>query len=174
MKTNTTPEVWLRGPIEDIAPLLQPIAHALLQAREEINTFISGFPNTHLWLKPKGMASVGFHLQHLTGVLDRLFTYAQGKALTTEQLNYVRAEGTPLEDMTAQALVQRFNAQVELALSQLKTTDTLTLLEPRGVGRQQLPSTVFGLLFHAVEHTQRHVGQLFVTVKLVPELYPNH
>lgn len=173
MTTNKAPEVWLRGPIQDIPPILQPVAHALLQVREEINTLISGFPNTHLWIKPKGMASVGFHLQHLSGVLDRLFTYAQGKALSADQLNYVRAEGEPLENTTAQALVQHFNAQVELALSQLKTTDVQTLLEPRGVGRQQLPSTVLGLLFHAAEHTQRHVGQLLVTAKLVPELYPN-
>jgi uncharacterized damage-inducible protein DinB len=37
------------------------------------------------------------------------------------------------------------------------------------VGRAKLPSTVLGLLFHAAEHTQRHVGQLLVTAKVVRE-----
>lgn len=41
-----------------------------------------------------------------------------------------------------------------------------TLTEPRAVGRKQLPSTVMGLLFHAAEHVQRHVGQLLVTVRV--------
>ena len=30
------PEVWLRGPLPAVPPLLQPVAHALLQAREEL------------------------------------------------------------------------------------------------------------------------------------------
>ncbi len=170
MNTNTQPEVWLRGPIENVTPLLQPVAHALLQAREEINALITGFPNIYLWIKPAGIASAGFHLQHLTGVLDRLFTYANNQSLSQEQLNYLQAEGTPSETITAQTLVENFNAQVERALLQLQQTDAQTLLEPRNVGRQQLPSTVLGLLFHAAEHTQRHVGQLLVTIKLVPEI----
>lgn len=170
MTTNQAPEVWLRGPIEGVPPMLQPIAHTLLQAREEVNTCINGFPNVQLWEKPKGMASVGFHLQHLTGVLDRLFTYAQGKMLSPEQLNYLRAEGIPTDNATAQALVQRFNTQVEQAIAQLKTTDEQSLTQVRSVGRQQLPSTVLGLLFHAAEHTQRHVGQLLVTIKFTAEV----
>ena len=31
----------------------------------------------------------------------------------------------------------------------------------------QIPTTVIGLLFHAVEHTMRHTGQLLVTAKIV-------
>jgi hypothetical protein len=30
-----------------------------------------------------------------------------------------------------------------------------------------LPSTVLGLLFHAAEHAQRHVGQAVTTAKVV-------
>lgn len=55
--------------------MLQPAAHALLQAREEVNEMLVDFPENHLWDKPAGAASAGFHLQHLTGVLDRLFTF---------------------------------------------------------------------------------------------------
>ena len=37
----------------------------------------------------------------------------------------------------------------------------------REVGRARLPSTVLGLLFHGAEHTQRHVGQIITTAKIV-------
>ena len=60
-----------------------------------------------------------------------------------------------------------FDAAIREALTQVSTTQERTLLEPRGVGRAQLPSTVIGLLFHAAEHTQRHVGQLVTTAKIV-------
>ena len=81
------PEVWLRGPLDDMPALLQPVAHTLLQAREEVNTLMTGFPEVLLWEKPAELASVGFHLQHLTGVIDRLFTYARGQQLNQEQLS---------------------------------------------------------------------------------------
>jgi uncharacterized damage-inducible protein DinB len=161
-------EVWLRGPLPDVPPLLQPVAHALLQAREEVVALLADFREAHLWDRPAGVASVGFHLQHLTGVLDRLFSYAQGKALTTDQLNTLAAEGKATEETAGtQELVRRFYYQVDLALDQLRITNEQTLLEPRGVGRAQLPSTVLGLLFHAAEHTQRHVGQLLVTARII-------
>lgn len=52
-------------------------------------------------------------------------------------------------------------------MTQLRSTPEASLTEVRGVGRAQLPSTVLGLLFHAAEHTQRHVGQLLVTARVV-------
>jgi hypothetical protein len=93
MPPTNTQEVWLRGPLPDVPPLLQPVAHALLQAREEVVKLLHGFPETLLWEKPAGVASVGFHLQHLTGVLDRTFTYAQGRPLTPTQLEALAMEG---------------------------------------------------------------------------------
>jgi uncharacterized damage-inducible protein DinB len=51
----------------------------------------------------------------------------------------------------------------------LKETSAHELLEPRGIGRKQIPTNVLGLLFHAAEHTMRHVGQLLVTAKVVAE-----
>jgi uncharacterized damage-inducible protein DinB len=168
MANSDTREVWLRGPIPHIPPLLQPVAHALLQAREEVDAFMNDFPEILLWEKPAGLASAGFHLQHLTGVLDRLFTYVRAQSLTQEQLTALAQEGTPPQLANpVQTLVRRFDEQVDRALDQLRITNEQTLLEPRGVGRAQLPSTVLGLLFHAAEHTQRHVGQLLVTVRVV-------
>ncbi|GAB3325691.1 hypothetical protein GCM10027299_24130 [Larkinella ripae] len=168
------PEVWQRGPVPGIPPLLQPVAHALLQAREEIADVMHDFPVRYLWQKPAGVASVGFHLQHLTGVLDRLFTYAKGESLSPEQREWLASEGKAYQsENPVQDLIAQFHQQVEQALNQLKTTDEQTLSEFRGVGRAQLPSTVLGLLFHAAEHTQRHLGQLLVTVRVLLT-YPKH
>jgi uncharacterized damage-inducible protein DinB len=63
-------------------------------------------------------------------------------------------------------LQRAFREQVDRALDQLRHTREDILTEHRGVGRAQLPSTVLGLLVHAAEHTQRHVGQLLVTVRV--------
>ena len=168
MANNTLPEVWLRGPLKDIPALLQPVAHALLQAREELNHLMAGFPDELLWEKVSGMASPGFHLQHLTGVLDRLFTYARGEALTDLQLNYLSAEGKPTtKAYTVLELIENFNRQANVALQQLSVEDITKLTDFRGVGRAQLPSTVIGLYTHSAEHTMRHLGQLIVTVAVL-------
>jgi hypothetical protein len=157
-------EVWQRGPLPDINPILQPVAHALLQAREEINEYMDAYPVEKLWIRPFGMASVGFHLQHLSGVLDRVFTYANNEALSEFQFRQLAGEGTDsASGYHVSDLVERFNLQVDLAIHQLKNTDCNTLAEYRGIGRAGLPSTVIGLLVHAAEHTMRHVGQLMVT-----------
>jgi DinB family protein len=161
-------EVWLRGPVEGITPLLQPVAHALLQAREEVNAMMTGFPEIFLWVKPAGLASPAFHLQHLTGILDRLFTYARGEALTPGQLAYLAVEGKEANDAPGlEALLKAFNEQVDKAIAQLQVTPENILTETRGVGRVQVPSTVIGLLTHAAEHTMRHTGQLLVTTRVL-------
>lgn len=171
MSNTKQPEVWLRGQLPGISPFLQPVAHALIQAREEINEYIQDFPDALLWEKPAGVASVGFHLLHLTGVLDRLFTYARGQQLTDVQLQTLKAEGNQNHtEADFVALVQKFNQQVDIALEELSRIDEKELLTPRGVGRAQLPSTVLGLLFHAAEHTMRHTGQLLVTVRVLKQI----
>ena len=163
-------EVWQRGPITNIPALLQPVAHALLQANEEIEVLMKDFPDELLWTKPLGMASVGFHLQHLSGVIDRIFTYALNEKLSESQFIDLSEEGKNSGDLlTVALLVNRFNLQVNQAINQLTETDESTLTNFRSVGRAGLPSTVIGLLFHAAEHTMRHLGQLIVTVKIVKE-----
>jgi DinB superfamily len=171
MTAPDPPEVWLRGPIPEVPPLLQPAAHALLQALEEVRRVVGPLSPADLWARPGGAASVGFHVRHAAGSLDRLFTYARGEALSEEQLAFLAMEGepgSPPEEGTA--LASAFERQVERALAQLRGTQESTLLEARGVGRLQLPSTVLGLLFHAAEHTQRHVGQIVTTARIVQGL----
>lgn len=162
------PEVWLRGPVPGLPVLLQPIAFALMQAREDVNEMTRNFSDNLLYERPGGAASAAFHLQHLTGVLDRMFTYAEGKALTEKQLEWLNMEGkNQNQNYAVQDLVNFFNNQIATSIQKLREINLETLTEPRGVGRKQLPSTVFGLLVHAAEHTQRHVGQLLVTVKVL-------
>jgi uncharacterized damage-inducible protein DinB len=166
-------EVWQRGPVTHVPPLLQPVAHALLQAREELAILLQDFNDNLLWQRPAGVASPAFHLQHLSGVLDRVFTYARGEALTDHQLEQLRAEDVaPQPGVDINTLLTRFNQQIDKALEQLKNTDETTITEFRGVGRKQLPSTVIGLLVHGAEHTMRHMGQLMVTVKILEHYNP--
>lgn len=165
--SDQLPEVWLRGPVPEIPELLQPVAHALLQAGEEVDSILAGFPNELLWTRPGGVASVGFHLQHLRGVVDRLFTYARDSSLDPQQLVYLDAEGAaPEPSPTVAELVSRFHDQVHLALGELAKVDVSALTESRPVGRSGLPSTRLGLYVHVAEHTMRHVGQLLVTVRV--------
>lgn len=37
------------------------------------------------------------------------------------------------------------------------------------LGKSYVPATMFGLLFHAAEHAQRHSGQIVTTVKVLGE-----
>jgi hypothetical protein len=162
------PEVWLRGPLPGIPALLQPVAQSLLQCLEELTSSVTGLTPDEVWARPGGVASIGFHARHAAGSLDRLMTYARGEQLSPAQQAFLVGEGDP--DVTPGVdvrLVAAFDAAVRRALEQIRATNDATLLEPRGVGRAQLPSTVVGLLFHAAEHTQRHVGQLVTTAKII-------
>ena len=160
-------EYWLRGPIEGITALLQPAAHAILQTKDEVHTGLKNFPESLIWERPEGVASVAFHLQHIAGVLDRIYTYAKGNQLDQQQLDYMISEGRENNDITLAALLDHLDVQIEKALQQLRDTPASDLLLPRAVGRRQIPSNVIGLLFHGADHTQRHTGQLLVTARVV-------
>jgi uncharacterized damage-inducible protein DinB len=159
-------EAWLRGPVEGVPDALQPVAHALLQAAEEVEALVRERPDLPLWTRPAGVASAGFHLRHMAGVVDRLLTYARGDALDAEQRTALAAEAAPDESQTPAALAAALRARVDATVEALRSVDPAALAAPRSVGRAALPSTVGGLLFHAAEHTMRHLGQLLVTVRV--------
>jgi uncharacterized damage-inducible protein DinB len=163
---SSGPEVWLRGPIAGVPALLQPVAHALVQAREDVLELAPRVAPGILWTR-RGAASPGFHLLHMAGALDRLFTYARGELLSDAQREALRAEADDHPDRDAAALAALVDRTVGAALAQLRATDPERLLDERRVGRAGLPSTVLGLLFHAAEHTTRHAGQLVSTVRLL-------
>jgi uncharacterized damage-inducible protein DinB len=164
-------EAWQRGPVPAIPDPLQPVAHALIGAVEDAAEAISGLTPSQAWLSPGGAASVGFHLMHLSGSTDRLFTYARGDGLSDAQKVALAAERTLPEPRPGTAdLVRAWQETVERCLRQLAATPDHQLGEPRGVGRLAIPSNVRGLLFHAAEHATRHVGQIITTAKIVSGL----
>ena len=160
-------EAWLSGQIEDVAPVLMPAAHALVQAARDIEKAVEGLSDAQLWTKPCGAASVGFHLLHVAGSIDRLLTYARGASLNERQFAELAAENERHEAETAQTLARRAIERIENAILEIKQTPPASLLEDRTVGRKRLPTNVFGLLFHIAEHTQRHVGQIVTTAIIV-------
>lgn len=163
----SAPEPWLRGPVPGVPPLLQPAAHALQQALEDVRAAVASLEGDALWVSPGGgAASAGWHVLHAGGALDRLLTYARGAALDDRQRAALTAERAP-EPVDGATLLAGFEAQVERAMAQLRATPEAMLAEPRAVGRAQLPSNVLGLLFHAAEHTQRHVGAIVTTARVV-------
>lgn len=167
-RTSSETEAWLRGPLADVGFLLTPAAHALLQASIDIERAAAPLSVKEVWSMPGGAPSVGFHLRHIAGSIDRLLTYARGEQLGAEQLRELSREssnGEPAEE--AFALVSTAAARIEDALQVLRTTPDELLADPREVGRAKLPSTVFGLLFHIAEHTQRHTGQIITAARIV-------
>ena len=161
------PEVWLRGPMPDIQPHLQPVAHTLQQVREDIVAAVHGLSNAQVWKRPGGAAAIGYHLQHLPGSLDRLLTYSRGASLSPEQLAELAAERTVYEERPdLEPLLARLTGGIDRALDYLKRVPPESLLLHRDVGRKRLPSTTLGLLFHAAEHSARHAGQI-VTLAIV-------
>ena len=165
----SNPEVWLRGTVvPGVSALLQPVAHSLLQCREEVTAALAGLTPEQIWRRPGGAASIGFHARHAAGSLDRLLTYARAEPLSAAQLAAFKREADADAGPDAAArLTAEFDAAVNRGLDQLRVTADASLTEPRTVGRAGLPSTVIGLLFHAAEHTQRHAGQLMTTVRIV-------
>jgi hypothetical protein len=160
-------EWWQRGPVDGVPVVLQPVAHILLQVRESVEELVVGLTEQQWNARPGGVASAAFHLRHIPGVIDRLFTYARGNPLTDAQRAAIPLEGAPLALADLPAALQLLSSRVDAAVAELKTVDVATLGDFRGVGRAQLPSTVVGCLVHGAEHAMRHVGQLSVTVRVV-------
>lgn len=160
------PEVWMRGPVEGIDPWLQPVAHSFLQVKEDLEGLRASVTESDLWIRPGGAASIGFHIEHIGGSTDRLFTYARGESLTPDQLAALKAEGTrhdrPFEDVITATV-----AAVDRALMQVRTTPISDLATVRKLGRAALPTTTLGLLFHAAEHATRHIGQAITTARVL-------
>jgi len=169
MATPSTPEFWLRGPVDDVSPALMPAAHAFLQTLEDVERATADLTNEQWWLSPGGAASIGFHVMHLAGSTDRLLTYARGEMLSDAQKAAFRAESSPSTVDTAPLLAD-LRRSFDAALAQLRATPPSSLYDARAVGRAALPTTVIGLLFHAAEHSQRHAGQIVTMAKVVRSL----
>jgi uncharacterized damage-inducible protein DinB len=160
----SNPEPWLRGPIEGVDPLVQPVFFTFAQVREELAERLQGLTVEQLWRSP-GAASVGFHLKHIAGSVDRLCTYLMGEQLSPEQLTALKQESVP--DKGLDELLREVDGSLSGCEQRLRSVDPRTINHVRGVGRRALPTTVLGLIVHLAEHTQRHLGQAVAIAKVV-------
>ena len=142
-----------------------PVFHSFQMVREDLAHYTAGVPEEAVWKRVGTLPSLGFHLRHIAGSVDRLVTYLMGEQVTREQIAYMKEEGTP--GATLAELLAGVHAALAEAEQRIRTLDPATIHDPRYIGRKRLPSTVLGLLVHVAEHTQRHLGQAITTAKLV-------
>lgn len=160
-------EPWLRGPVEGVIAELQPVAHELIFAREELARLFAHIPDAHVWLTPGGAASIGYHVRHCAGSTLRMLTYARGESLSDEQFRQLKAEREPDTQLTSADLLRIAEQAIVAALTFVRQTTRDQLDEVRLVGRKQLRSNVRGLLYEIAIHTSRHVGQIATTARIV-------
>ncbi len=160
-------EAWLNGKLDGYSPLMMPAAHALTQSAIDLKRFAADLTFEELTARPNNAPSVEFHLKHIAGSIDRLLTYACDEELNAAQFDFLKSENISHSNSNAAELTEKAIESIENALVVLKTNAPESLFEARFVGRQKLPTNVFGLLFHIAEHTARHTGQIISTAQLV-------
>lgn len=133
-----------------------PVFFSFAQVREDLDRYMSGLTEQQVWCL-FGKASLGFHLKHLAGSVDRLGTYLLGGQLSEDQLRFLHEERIP--SGSAAQLIGLIQVSLFTCEARLRQIDPDGIYQPRTVGRQHLPTTVIGLLTHLAEHTQRHLGQ---------------
>jgi len=141
------------------------VLHALELAVEDVSRWWEGLSDAEMFARPVGLPSVAFQLRHIARSLDRLLTYAEGGHLSEAQLAALAAEMDG--DGTAAEVLLEGREGLRVAMEWVRAVSPESFAEVRGVGRRGLPTTVVGLLIHCAEHTQRHVGQMVTTVKVV-------
>lgn len=162
---TSLPEPWLRGPLEGVNPYVAPVLHALLQVREDLHKHTQGLSAEQVWSRPHGVASLGFHLRHIAGSLDRLTTYLGHGSLDEKQFAFLRTESEPGSELSE--LLRDVDRQLDATSAAIRALPEAAFADARFVGRQRLPTTVIGLAIHIAEHTQRHTGQAITLCKLM-------
>jgi DinB superfamily len=160
------PEPWLRGTLMDVPAVIRAVLHALELAREDAERWCGGMTGLELNAQPKGLPAVAFHLRHISGSVDRLLTYAEGRELSEQQLAELKRESEPAGALP-RTLLREFADSMDRAAGRIRAFAGANLEEARYVGRKRLPTTVGGLLVHVADHTQRHTGQMVTTAKVV-------
>lgn len=164
---STTPyiEPWLRGTYSDVPAVARAVLHALDLALDDITKWTAGLSDAEVRAEPLGLPSVSFHLKHIARSVDRILTYAEGGQISAEQLAALKAE------QGGEQLLSELIAEVEVsfanAAERIRNLATANFDTPRGVGRKQLPTSIGGALIHVADHTQRHVGQVVTTAKVL-------
>lgn len=162
---SSLPEPWLQGTLTDLPPLQRAVLHSLQMAQEDATKWCGGLDDREIHARPFGLPSVAFQLRHIARSLDRFCCYAEGIPLNERQLAALAAE---MENCgTRDSIFSELEASLENTRRRLEVIIRQPLDTPIAIGRQRLPTTLAGLLVHAAEHTQRHVGQAITTAKVI-------
>jgi len=159
------PEPWLRGTLNDVPAVARGVLHALELAREDVNRWCESLNEADLNARPFELPPIAFHLRHIARSLDRLLAYAEGNQLSADQITALKNEMEP--GASREALFAEFDQGLEAAARRVRAQAGGDLDQPRFVGKKQLPASVGGLLVHLADHTQRHVGQIVTTAKVL-------
>jgi uncharacterized damage-inducible protein DinB len=158
----------MTGAITGMHPLQAALLYSFEHARVDITKWTEGMTTEQLWRRSGEVASVAFHVLHIGGSVDRLMTYAEGKQLSEEQMQELRAEAE-IRDLSRDELLTRLEAKLQAAGARLQKLDVSDLEAIREIGRKRVPVSLGVLLTHIAEHTQRHVGAAIVTTKVARE-----
>ncbi|MGA9668825.1 MAG: DinB family protein [Terracidiphilus sp.] len=158
-------EPWLRGTHTEVTAVGRAVLHALDLVLDDITKWTEGLTDAEVHAKPLELPSVAFHLRHIARSTDRILSYAEGNQLTAEQLTALKAEQAGEESLAA--LLGEVEASFSNAAERVRVLATADFDTFRGVGRKQLPTSIGGALVHVADHTQRHVGQVVTTAKVL-------
>ena len=161
-------EPWLRGTYSEVPAVARAVLHALDLALDDLIKWTEGLADSEVHSQPLGLTPVAFHLRHIARATDRILTYAEGGQLSSEQLTSLKAESAGTE--TLAELLGEVEASFSNAAQRIRVLSTADFNIARGVGRKQLPTSIGGALIHVADHTQRHVGQVVTTAKVVRAL----
>jgi uncharacterized damage-inducible protein DinB len=145
--------------------VLRAVLHALEQVREDAERWCEPFSDDELNMRALGLPPLAWQLRHIVRSIDRLITYAEGRPLDLVQLAALKAESEP--GASRQELFTELFSSLETAGARILKFQPGELQQARQVGRKQFPTTVAGLLVHVADHSQRHVGQLITTAKVL-------
>ena len=137
-------------------------------ALDDLTKWTEGLTDAEAHAQPLGLPSVAFHLRHIARSTDRLLSYAEGNQLSAEQLTALKAEQT--DDESLAALLAEVEVSFSNAADRVRVLATANFDTFRAVGRKQLPTSIGGALIHVADHTQRHVGQVVTTAKVLKAL----
>ena len=173
MSTSSVPytEPWLRGTHNDVPAAGRAVLHALELALDDLRKWTAGLTDAEIHAQPLGLPSIAFLLRHIAGSVDRILTYAEGSQLSDVQLAALKAEqGREGKQEALAELLAAVEATFAHADNRIHALAAADLNTPRAVGRKQLPTSLGGALIHVADHTQRHVGQVVTTAKVIKAL----
>ena len=162
MSNTPPPEVWLRGPIPGVIravaacrPRIAPVPRGVAGQRH--GTHAGADLESSLWRSVHRISRAPRSRKPRSPLHVRARRTAH---LRSTSLARGGGSARPVARHRHQAAGRVRCRPSSVRSSSCESRAKRRFSDARGVGRAQLPSTVLGLLFHAAEHTQRHVGQV--------------